>query len=120
MGLVQGKMPDSVEEWRTALALDRLKIPYIFQYSVRGGKARRGGIVIDFLVLSPPLPIPVFVQGKYWHEKVRNKMLERTLFDRMMHENRGQFSMPLLVPAEKLTDINAAYQYYSKELRHGK
>lgn len=27
----------------------------------------RGGQVIDFLVMKDPLPVPVYVQGTYWH-----------------------------------------------------
>lgn len=67
IGLIQGSMPDSVNEWYVSLALDKLDIRYMFQYSILGGTSVRGGQVIDFLVFSPIGSMPVFVQGSYWH-----------------------------------------------------
>ncbi len=68
IGLVQGIMPDSINEWYTALALDRLRLDYTFQYSLGGGQGLRGGQVIDFVVWGPRGGIPVYVQGAYWHD----------------------------------------------------
>lgn len=63
---VQGQLPDSINEWYVALALDKLDIPYHFQVPLNGGRSVRGGQVIDFVVFNPR-PVPVFVQGAYWH-----------------------------------------------------
>ena len=64
---VQGIMPDSKEEYWVALALYKLKIDFIFQYQLFGGRKYKGGQVVDFWVLTQPLPTPVFVQGWYFH-----------------------------------------------------
>lgn len=64
---VQGTMPDSKEEYWVSLALDKLDLSYQFQYPIAGGKTRRGGQMLDFMVYTKPLPTPVAVQGKYWH-----------------------------------------------------
>lgn len=66
IGLVQGSIPDSKNEWFVALALDKLGIDYYYQVPIYGGTNIRGGQVVDFVVLRPKA-IPVFVQGAYWH-----------------------------------------------------
>lgn len=65
---VQGKMPDSRQEYYVALALDRLQLPYTFQYSIDGGTRIRGGQVLDFLVHTRPLATVLEIYGSYWHE----------------------------------------------------
>ena len=65
IGLVQGIQPDSKNEWYMALALDKLKLNYIFQYQV-GSPGVRGSQSIDFVVYSPYAKA-CFVQGAYWH-----------------------------------------------------
>jgi hypothetical protein len=67
IGLIQGQTPDSINEWYVSLALDRLRIPYMYQYSILGGRDFRGGQVIDFVCFTPLGSIPVFIQGAYWH-----------------------------------------------------
>lgn len=66
MGLIQGMVPGSINEWYVSRALDKLDIAYQYQYSIFGGRAIRGGQVIDFVVYNPKAT-PVFVQGAYWH-----------------------------------------------------
>lgn len=64
---VQGQRATSIEA-RVARALDKLKHEYIFQFQLNGGRTRRGGIVIDFFVLTTiPFSTPVEVNGTYWH-----------------------------------------------------
>ena len=70
LGLIQGMMPDSKEEWWTAQALWKYKIPFEFQYQIFGGTSRRGGLIVDFLVWNP-MATPFLVHGSYWH---RNEM----------------------------------------------
>ena len=57
----------SVNEYNVGKALERLKLDYAFQYQILGGRGVRGGQVIDFLVYRVPRPVPVLVQGSYWH-----------------------------------------------------
>lgn len=119
IGFIQGKLPKSVLEWRSYLAFVRLKMSFIYQYPVRGGRSRRGGLVVDFLLLFPPLPRPVFVQGSYWHNVFKNPLEEKTNIDRMMKENKGQFGTPIMALEKDLPNADAAYWFYSKELLHG-
>jgi hypothetical protein len=80
---IQGKQPDSKEEYWVAMALDKLKLPYIFQFEIFGGSRIRGGIMIDFLVFNP-FGTPVEVLGEYWHtgelgadDKFRQGLIEQ-------------------------------------------
>ena len=65
--IIRGQPAGSKEEWRTSQALDILQMDYYYQYSVGGGRQRRGGQVIDFLVLTPVRWTIVDVRGTYWH-----------------------------------------------------
>ena len=67
VGLIQGQLPRSMEEWFTARALWALKLFFIYQYQLFGGTMLRGGYVIDFLVKSAPKWIPLEVQSARWH-----------------------------------------------------
>ena len=67
IGLVQGIMPDSKEEWWVAKGLWKYQVPFMFQYELFHGRSRLGGVILDFLVWNPgPTPLPV--HGEYWHE----------------------------------------------------
>jgi len=67
IGLIRGVMPQSKEEWYTALALQKLGLPFDFQVPLRGGRLVAGGYVVDFVVYAP-FPEPLEVFGEYWHE----------------------------------------------------
>ena len=64
---LDGQPVGSSIEYNVGIALKRLKIGYFYQYPVLGGRGHRGGTVIDFLVMTVPLPTPLYVQGGYWH-----------------------------------------------------
>lgn len=66
MGQIQGKEPDSLNEWYVAVALMRYKVDFLYQVPINGGRLTRGGIVLDFLCYIP-MPTPVAVMGEYWH-----------------------------------------------------
>jgi hypothetical protein len=66
IGLIQGQTPDSKEEWWISRALDRLKLPYTYQYPINGGR-QRGGYLIDFLVHTVPLATIIEPIGNHWH-----------------------------------------------------
>lgn len=57
---------DSKEELWVAIALTQLKIPFTYQYEVRGGSRYRGGFIIDFVVENP-FETPLEVFGEHWH-----------------------------------------------------
>ena len=66
IGQIQGQTPDSKQEWWVAKALNRIGIPYTYQYPVNGGR-QRGGYMIDFLVQTEPLATMVEPVGNHWH-----------------------------------------------------
>jgi hypothetical protein len=66
--LIQGLMPDSKEEVLVADALDTLKVRYIYQYSVFGGRNIRLGQVVDFLCKVVPASVALQVMGEHWHQ----------------------------------------------------
>ena len=66
IGLVQGLMPDSKEEWWVSQALYRYDVEFIFQWEIYGGRTRRGGLIVDFVVWNPRFT-PLLVHGDYWH-----------------------------------------------------
>lgn len=66
IGLIQGQVPDSKEEWWISKGLDRLGLQYIYQYPVNGGRAR-GGYLIDFFVQTVPLATMIEPVGNHWH-----------------------------------------------------
>lgn len=84
IGLIQGQLPDSDNEWFVSLALDEqiekgAIAAYMYQYAINGGRTVRGGIIIDFVVFAP-FARAVFVgAGGYWHGK------QRELSDELAH-----------------------------------
>ena len=67
IGLVQGQMPDSIQEYWVSQALYKYGIEFRFQWEIFGGRTRRGGLIVDFVVWNPMFS-PVLVHGEYWHK----------------------------------------------------
>ena len=63
---VQGRAATSYE-YNAAYALGKVGIPYLFQFQFFGGRRVRGGLVVDFLVLTRPLSTPLYINGNFWH-----------------------------------------------------
>ena len=83
IGLIQGMVPASVEEFRVANSLTKLGWDYIYQASVMGGRNLRGGQVIDFLVETVPVQTALYVQGEYWHRSAteqKDKLMQDITF----------------------------------------
>ena len=115
IGAIQGMAPGSVQEWRVALALERLKYDYEYQKSIGGGRRVRGGQVIDFWVYTAPYPTPVFVQGAYWHD--RKSEAEDTLKqERVQRTYKGQVMPNLLLEEKDLSSAQAAYTLLRRKL----
>lgn len=72
---IRGRAVGSTYEANVADALDALGWDYWYQYAVGGGRDRRGGMVLDFLIWTRPAATPVWVNGRYWH----NRRLETDL-----------------------------------------
>ena len=111
---VQGKSATSYE-YNVAKALETVDLPYMFQYQLFGGRARRGGIVLDFLVFTRPLSTPVFVNGGYWHsgQKRSEDELEQNL---VFYYAKGEFQKPVIFWDEDCKTEEAALNAVRREL----
>ena len=65
--IVHGQQAGSKEEWYVAQALEKMGFSFDYQVSVLGGRSRRGGQVLDFVVHTPVKWTVVDVRGTYWH-----------------------------------------------------
>lgn len=81
-GLIQGREPGSVQEWRVAQALGRIKMRFIYQFEIFDASVR-GGIILDFLVQTNPLATPLEVDGQYWHrgERSSKSIMRQVILD---------------------------------------
>ncbi len=112
IGIVQGYVPGSKNEWYVAVSLDRLGIGYSYQVSIDGGRNIRGGQVIDFVVYNPR-PIPVFVQGEYWHNEQKQN---EDILKQVAAEN--QFGIkPILLMGEETDTMAKAYQVVKEKIK---
>lgn len=66
MGLIQGQQPGSINEYNFSVALEKLKLEYMYQYQM-GMMGVRGSQRIDFLVFVAPASAACYIQGTYWH-----------------------------------------------------
>lgn len=112
---IQGIYPQSKEEYYVAIALDRLGLDYIYQFDIAGGRAFRGGQVIDFFVFTKPLPTPVFVQGSYWHGGVRSAQTHFNVM-RVEYLLGGQSQKPVELWDHELPDPETAYQVVKRKI----
>jgi hypothetical protein len=64
---IQGKPVSSKEEARIAVGLEVLGWRYVYQKAYYGGRLTAGGIIVDFLVLTPGSATPLLMQSRYWH-----------------------------------------------------
>ena len=114
----QGQSIGSVQEWRFILALLFYKLDFAYQYEIAGGRARRGGQVLDFLVFTKPLYTPVHIVGEYWHSG-ENKLDDELRAHSLMKELGGIVKMPLTVYDWQLPDVDAAKKIVKKEMITG-
>lgn len=105
---VHGIMPDSKEEYWVAIALDKLKIEFDYQYEVSGGRNLKGGQIVDFMAWTAPLPTPIYIQGKYWHSGLQ-KMQDILNVEALKSLYHGQIRDPLLIDTELLANQSMAY-----------
>jgi len=110
-GLIQGIPPNSIQEWRVAQALNKRDIDYIYQVEIDGGRNKRGGIVLDFLVYTP-FAQPVPVHGDYWHQDELSE--EEKLELKRLEEIYGR--EPIILWEHELTDQTHADQTIAEKL----
>lgn len=113
--VIQGQAAGSVNEWNVAQALNKMKVQYEYQYPVFGGTSTRGGQVIDFLLYVMPRPIPLYVQGEYWHN--RKKETDDLYKMRMVEERfRGQFDPPMAIKESECETPEQAFDWLMREV----
>lgn len=106
---IQGRQPGSSQEWFYAKALDIARIRYKYQYTVMAPAGIAGSQRIDFLCLVPPKPIPVLMQGFYWHYGSAEKEAETKFkIEQLMQQYRSQFGYPIEVDARRINSISDA------------
>ena len=110
---VAGKKATDIEYY-VAIALERLGIHFIFQYSIGGGRTSRGGIVLDFLALTSPLSTPIDVRGNWWHRPQQRLDDDLGLALAM---SRGRYAEPVVLYGSQLQTIEATYSVVKRELR---
>ena len=85
MGLIHGLTPGSAYEWNVAQALNFLGWGYAYQIPLEGGSTRRGGVILDFLVYTPPRETPISVKGGWWHRDSERDKLDEALIEQIYH-----------------------------------
>lgn len=111
--VVHGNVVGSKEEARVSVALDKLGYEYYYQYQMFGGRNVRGGQVIDFIVQVPPKPIPIYVQGRYWHS---NKMAPEDQLKIAMVDQIEWLDTPKLWYDDELTSVQDAINLCRRDL----
>jgi hypothetical protein len=77
---IRGIKAGSKEEWWCSLALEKIEKEtgwtWEYQYPIRGGRRRRGGNVIDFLIKTPGMWTFLDPKGRYWHTGIHEDQQE--------------------------------------------
>lgn len=116
VGLIQGSVPMSTEEWYVAVALDRYKIEYQYQVPLWGGFMVRGGQVVDFIV-NIPWETALQIMGERWHSGKFGSEDEFKVAQLRRYFNRD----PILISDDALQDQEQAYKtIYQRVVTAGK
>jgi len=95
VGLIEGIMPDSKEEYWLAQFLWANDIIFRYQWEIFGGTSRRGGLIVDFVAWLPMMtPIPV--NGEYWHSEEMDSDLRQNLVAIADYFNIAVENIPIL------------------------
>lgn len=86
VGLIQGKTPDSQQEWWVSLWLNRSELQYKYQYVVFPGP--EDFYRIDFFIYTVPLATMLELNGGFWHyselgrdDRLRQLKIEAAMID---------------------------------------
>ena len=111
---VQGVQTDSINEYYVSQVFDQLKYDYDYQVPIMGGTSLRGGQVLDFLLDLSPLPVPVLIQGVYWH----NNPAMEAFREIAIHEyGKGYWDELVKLDEEETNSFEAAYDAVKRKIR---
>jgi hypothetical protein len=99
----------SVNEENVFRALNALKIPFAYQYEILGGRSRAGGYVLDFLADVAPQPVPIQVQGAYWHGGSMSPYEPFEIAQIQEYAKLAGWGMPVLLEENETATYEAAY-----------
>lgn len=54
--------------------LDKRRVRYLFQASFLGGRSRRGGLIVDFIVIPVATLMAWAIQGTYYHTRPGDRL----------------------------------------------
>jgi len=111
-----GDSPATSYEYNVAIALIKLGIEFIFQYQFFGGRALRGGMVVDFLAFTSPLPTPIWVHGEYWH-RGRQETIDKYQMAVLAQQQRGRLAAAVILWGTEVKTPEGALSAVRRELR---
>lgn len=111
---IQGQAIGSKEEAWFAAALQKLDIPFIYQYAIKGGRNVRGGYVLDFLLpATAPQATGINLDNPYWHKKTGAEAFETTMIEQWCRTHGIRY---ILIPDENLDSVEAAVKIIRKDV----
>jgi hypothetical protein len=111
---IQGIKVGSLNEYNVAMALERMRLDFQYQHPIMGGHWIRGGQVLDFLVDRDPLPVPVNVQGEYWHA---NPAAEAFREIAISAYGKGQWDELVKITEAESATFESAYDAVRRKIR---
>jgi hypothetical protein len=111
---IQGIKVGSLNEYNVASALEKMRMQFQYQYPILGGHWVRGGQVLDFLVDRQPLPVPVLVQGEYWHS---NPATEAFREIEISNYGKGYWDDLVKITEEESATFESAFEAVRKKIR---
>jgi len=113
--IVQNQEASSYE-YNFALALDYWGLEYEFQQDFFGGRNILGGMVIDFIVYTVPLPTPCWINGEYAHGSGERKEQDFLQQSQINMQFAGAMLPAKIFWGDETATFEAAVQAVKREL----
>lgn len=111
-GLINGRQAGSSYEWNIARGLWTLGWTFEYQVPLFGGRMRRGGVVLDFLLPPHPMQTVINPIGEYWHRNAAADQLE----DARILKKLGKGTRMLRPGTPDCKTYEAALEYLTREV----
>jgi hypothetical protein len=118
-GLINGRTAGSLLEWRAAQALWRLGWRFQYQVPLMGGRDRSGGQVLDFLIMTTPVWTAMPVNGRYWHNAVKEEYQISEMMEALKQAGYPVGREALILWEENATTADAATQWLYMHIGRG-